>query len=60
MKITIDRIEGDTAVILLNSGEVVNVPKKMFDNPKEGVSYLLTEAKSGYDTSKLLKEVFND
>mgnify|MGYP003305485611 CR=1 FL=1 len=59
MKFTIDRIEGETAVLVVN-GEVVNVPKKLFDNPKEGATYSLTEVKGEYDTSKLLKEVFND
>ncbi|MBQ2754642.1 MAG: DUF3006 domain-containing protein [Clostridia bacterium] len=60
MKFSIDRIEGDFAVLILENGEIVNVPKKLFDNPKEGVSYSLTEVKSRYDTAKLLKEVFND
>ena len=59
MKFIIDRIEGETAVLVVN-GEVVNVPKKLFDNPKEGESYSLTKVKSKYDTAKLLKEVFND
>ena len=59
MKFTIDRIEGEMAVLVVN-GEVVNVPKKLFDNPKEGESYSLTKVKSKYDTAKLLKEVFND
>ncbi len=59
MELTIDRIEGDTAVVLIN-GKVINVPVKLFDNPKEGESYSLTKVKSKYDTAKLLKEVFND
>ena len=59
MSFTIDRIEGDMAVVIIN-GEIVNVPVKLFDNPKEGITYSLTEVKGEYDTAKLLKEVFND
>lgn len=36
MKVTIDRFEGDFAVVLTDEGKRFDVPKSLFENGKEG------------------------
>lgn len=42
MRITIDRFEGDFAVVLTESGKSVNVPKILLDGGREGDVYDIT------------------
>ena len=36
MKVIVDRFEGDYAIVELDIGKVINVPKILFPNAKEG------------------------
>lgn len=36
MQIIIDRIEGEYAVVEIENGKLINVPKELFPNAKEG------------------------
>lgn len=36
MKVIIDRIEGDCAIVEIGVGKIVSVPKILFQNAKEG------------------------
>ena len=36
MKVIIDRIEGDYAIVEIGVGKIVSVPKMLFQNAKEG------------------------
>lgn len=52
MKLIIDRIEENTAVLELESGECVNVPKVLIDNAQEGDTIIISvEKKTKEQTS---------
>lgn len=42
MKIVIDRFESDYAIIEMQNGERLSVPKKLFDGAKEGDTVEIT------------------
>ena len=44
MKIIIDRIEGDFAVIEMPDKSVINVPILLFDNAREGDIYIIQKS----------------
>ena len=60
MIITIDRIEGDFAVCETESKKEINVPVSIFENAKEGQSYLLTKCDNPLKKkiNKLMNEAF--
>ncbi len=52
MRIIIDRVEGEIAVIELENGAHVNVPKKFFGEVSEGDVFLLTRDDNERDARK--------
>lgn len=62
MKVIIDRIEGDTAVLELSDGTIVNAPAVLFDNPSEGAAYIIEQCDNPLSDNikKLMDEVFDD
>lgn len=57
MQVIVDRIEGEFLILELPSGEVVNVPKVLVPNAKEGDVINITIAK---DKTKERKENINN
>lgn len=62
MTVIIDRLEGKTAAVELENGDVVNVPSALFENPREGAAYNITPCENPLkdDIKKLMDEVFDD
>ena len=64
LNLTIDRFEGDTAVLISSEKEIINWPKnKLPKETKEGsvVSFVLTDNASQYKTDKkLAKSILNE
>lgn len=64
MRIIIDRIENQTAVCELESGETVNAPVSLFENISEGAVYNLSkntasEEERKKSAQKRLNNLFN-
>lgn len=62
MKIIVDRIEENTAVVELESGQIVSVPKEIIADAKEGDSIILTvqsKSESATDTHSIFKKLRN-
>ena len=62
MTVIIDRLEGKTAAVELENGDVVNVPSALFENPWEGAAYKIMPCENPLkdDIKKLMDEVFDD
>lgn len=65
MKVIIDRFEGDYAIVELDIGKVINVPKILFPNAKEGDVFKIEIDKEETNNRKnkiqgLINELFID
>lgn len=60
MRFTIDRINGEVAVVIVDSGQKFNVPCAFFPDVKEGNIYRIildeTEMKSRYERIKKIAD----
>lgn len=65
MKVIIDRFEGEYAVVEIDVGKCVDVPKVLFPNAKEGdvveikIDYEETKKRKKH-VEKLIKNIFKD
>lgn len=65
MKVIIDRFEGEYAVVEIDVGNCVDVPKVLFPNAKEGdvveikIDYEETKKRKKH-VEKLIKNIFKD
>lgn len=65
MKVIVDRFEGDYAIVELDIGKVINVPKILFPNAKEGDVFKIEIDKEETNNRKnkiqgLINELFID
>lgn len=61
MKVIIDRFEGDYAVVELEIGKCINVPKILFPEAKEGdIIEILIDKKETLKRKKYMSELMND
>ena len=58
MKITIDRFEGDFAVLELPDGKFINVPKVLFCDAKEGDRFEIQRLNEDTDKETLFNKLF--
>ena len=65
MKVIVDRFEGDYVIVELDIGKVINVPKILFPNAKEGDVFKIEIDKEETNNRKnkiqgLINELFID
>ncbi len=63
MKVTIDKLEGEFAVVLTENGKSITVPAVLFEGCGEGMAYSIsrdipTEEESGKRIKNLMNEVW--
>ena len=61
MKVIIDRFEGDYAVVEIEIGKCVNIPKILVPNTKEGdVIKIAVDEKETLERKKRIQELMNN